>query len=242
MMISASFKGPLGLWQVPQRSRDFGIRSSLLCREQSQLCDEEAGLPCSALADTCEHVLHRADFYPPNSMTLAELFELLVGDALRCVGTRGEQDSSGMKDMTTSRRRLANSRDCFFIICAIRVAVRNLICCPLSGSTARNKSKSVRSADARTRASKRSSFAPATENRSRKRSDCFGLIVKTLKPRARSASTRTRRRISIAMKTSLDDAQAISATRVSKSPLSWRTERPANPNRPVVVLILKRAP
>ena len=79
MMITASFKGPLGLWQVPQRSHYFGIRSSLLCREQSQLCDEEAGLPCSALADSgrssevsaCEHVLHRADFYPPTSMTLA---------------------------------------------------------------------------------------------------------------------------------------------------------------------------
>ena len=125
-----------------------------------------------------------------------------------------------MKDMTRSRRRLATSRDCSFIVWAIRVAVRNLICCPLSGSTARNKSKSVRSADARTRASKRSSFAPATENRSRKRSDCFGLIVKTLKPRATSASTSTRRRVSIAMKTSFDDAQAISATRVSKSPLS----------------------
>jgi hypothetical protein len=47
----------------------------------------------------------------------------------------------------------------------------------------------VRSPAAATRASRRSSLAPATLNRSRRRSSCFGLIACTAKPRSSNAST-----------------------------------------------------
>ena len=44
------------------------------------------------------------------------------------------------------------------------------------GSSRRRQCGSVRSGEASTRASRRSSFASAGERRSRKRSSCFGLI------------------------------------------------------------------
>src|SRR3712207_6478022 len=53
----------------------------------------------------------------------------------------------------------------------------------------RNRCGSVRSPAAATRASRRSSFAPATLNRSRRRSSRLGLIACTAKPRSSSAST-----------------------------------------------------
>ena len=51
--------------------------------------------------------------------------------------------------------------------------------------------RSVRNASARTCASRSSSFAPAAVNRSRKRSSCFGLSAKTLKPCSIKVSTNT---------------------------------------------------
>src|SRR3954454_9247242 len=56
-------------------------------------------------------------------------------------------------------------------------------------STGRNRCGSVRSPPAATRASRRSSFAPARLMRSRSRSSCLGLIAYTAKPRSRRAST-----------------------------------------------------
>src|SRR4051794_16859649 len=56
-------------------------------------------------------------------------------------------------------------------------------------STRRNRCGSVRNPAAATRASRRSSLAPATLMRSRSRSSCLGLIAYTAKPRSRRAST-----------------------------------------------------
>ena len=56
-------------------------------------------------------------------------------------------------------------------------------------SASRNAFRSVASAPAGTRASLRSSLAPAGENRSRKRSSCLGLSANTATPRSRRAST-----------------------------------------------------
>src|SRR5215203_1813221 len=56
-------------------------------------------------------------------------------------------------------------------------------------ATRRNRCGSVRSPAAATRASRRSSLAPAMLNRSRSRSSCFGLIACTAKPRSSRAST-----------------------------------------------------
>ena len=55
----------------------------------------------------------------------------------------------------------------------------------------------VRNAEASTRASRRSSFAPAGEKRSRKRSSCFGFIEWTAKPRSIRLSTTGPRGVSI---------------------------------------------
>ena len=55
--------------------------------------------------------------------------------------------------------------------------------------TGRNSCGSVRSPAAAIRASRRSSLAPATLKRSRKRSSCLGLIACTAKPRSCKAST-----------------------------------------------------
>ena len=56
-------------------------------------------------------------------------------------------------------------------------------------STSRNAFRSVASESARTRASLRSSLAPAGEKRSRKRSSCLGLSANTAMPRSSRAST-----------------------------------------------------
>ena len=68
-------------------------------------------------------------------------------------------------------------------------------------SSRRKQCGSVRSAEASTRASRRSSFAPAGERRSRKRSSCFGLIEWTAKPRSIRLSTTGPRGVSIATPT-----------------------------------------
>ena len=59
---------------------------------------------------------------------------------------------------------------------------RNLTTAGSTGSIRRKQWRSVWSASARTRASRLSSFAPAGEKRSRKRSSCFGLIEYTASP------------------------------------------------------------
>src|SRR5215210_3556656 len=59
----------------------------------------------------------------------------------------------------------------------------------LPASTGRNRCRSVRNPAAATRASRRSSLAPATLMRSRSRSSCLGLIACTAKPRSSRAST-----------------------------------------------------
>ncbi len=69
------------------------------------------------------------------------------------------------------------------------------------GSRRRRQCASVRSAEASTRASRRSSFAPDGEMRSRKRSSCFGLIEWTSKPRSIRLSTTGPRGTSIATPT-----------------------------------------
>ena len=65
---------------------------------------------------------------------------------------------------------------------AMRDHSRNLTTAGSTGSIRRKQWRSVRSASARTRASRLSSFAPAGEKRSRKRSSCFGLIEYTASP------------------------------------------------------------
>src|SRR3954452_25051535 len=65
---------------------------------------------------------------------------------------------------------------------------RNAITAGSPASTGRNRCGSVRSPPAATRASRRSSFAPARLTRSRSRSRCLGLIAYTAKPRSRRAS------------------------------------------------------
>ena len=66
---------------------------------------------------------------------------------------------------------------------------RSAITAGSPASTGRNRCGSVRSPPAATRASRRSSFAPARLTRSRRRSSCLGLIAYTAKPRSRRAST-----------------------------------------------------
>src|SRR3954470_231475 len=66
---------------------------------------------------------------------------------------------------------------------------RNAITAGSPASTGRNRYGSVRSPPAATRASRRSSLAPARLTRSRRRSSCLGLIACTAKPRSRRVST-----------------------------------------------------
>src|SRR5918998_2479847 len=66
---------------------------------------------------------------------------------------------------------------------------RSAITAGSPASMGRNRCGSVRNPPAATRASRRSSLAPARLTRSRKRSSCLGLIACTAKPRSRRAST-----------------------------------------------------
>ncbi len=88
--------------------------------------------------------------------------------------------------------------------------------------------RSLRSAAASTRASRRSSFAPAGEIRSRKRSSCFGLIEWTTKPRSIRLSTTGSRGTSIATPTATASPPAIDNSQVRhlREPLAAVLERP----------------
>src|SRR5215211_6168449 len=66
---------------------------------------------------------------------------------------------------------------------------RSAITAGSPASMGRNRCGSVRNPPAATRASRRSSLAPARLTRSRRRSSCLGLIACTAKPRSRRAST-----------------------------------------------------
>src|SRR5918994_4844767 len=84
--------------------------------------------------------------------------------------------------------------------------------------TCRNRCGSVRRPSAATRASRRSSLAPATLKRSRRRSSCLGLMACTAKPRSSSTSTTGPCGTSIATATVLgrpatDTSQSHMATR-----------------------------
>ena len=91
------------------------------------------------------------------------------------------------------------------------------------GSSRRKQCGSVRNAEANTRASRRSSFAPAGERRSRKRSSCFGLIEWTAMPCSIRLSTTGPRGVSIATPTS---PAAPAANDSSQSAIS---DKPAPP-------------
>ena len=85
----------------------------------------------------------------------------------------------------------------------------------------------MHSADASTRASRRSSFAPAGECRSRNRSSCFGLIECTAKPRSIRLSTTGPRGVSIATPTapaSPANASSQSASADNPSPPSAKCD------------------
>ena len=90
---------------------------------------------------------------------------------------------------------------------------------------------SVRSAEASTRASRRSSFAPAGEMRSRKRSSCFGLIEWTAKPRSIRLSTTGPRGVSTATPTSpaslVANASSQSAICISPAPPCSNSRSPS---------------
>src|SRR5215218_9590276 len=70
-----------------------------------------------------------------------------------------------------------------------RIRSRSAITAGSPASMGRNRCGSVRNPPAATRASRRSSLAPAKLTRSRSRSSCLGLIACTAKPRSRRAST-----------------------------------------------------
>ena len=72
---------------------------------------------------------------------------------------------------------------------AMRVHSRSSATSGSTGSSRRKKRPSVRKASASTQASRRSSLAPASEKRSRKRSSCLGLRECTMKPRSIRVST-----------------------------------------------------
>ena len=80
----------------------------------------------------------------------------------------------------------------------VRVHSRSSTTTGAHACTRRRHCGSVRSAEASTRASRRSSLAPAGEYRSRNRSSCFGLIARTARPCASKLSTTGPRGVSIA--------------------------------------------
>ena len=97
----------------------------------------------------------------------------------------------------------------------VRVHSRSSTTTGADACTRRRHCGSVRSAEASTRASRRSSLAPAGEYRSRNRSSCFGLIACTARPCASKLSTTGPRGVSIATPTVSDDAAAPGPSRLA---------------------------
>ena len=99
-----------------------------------------------------------------------------------------------------------------------------------AGSRRRKALLSVRKASAKVQASRRSSLAPAGDQRSRKRSSCLGLMAWIVKPRSIRVSTTGPCGTSMATPTScgcaLISARSQSVISASPVPLCWKDRCP----------------